>query len=435
MTLSKAQCGLRARRDWAPLKLLSACVINFLVLMVAASAEDDQSFCCSDLEARIAELEADAARSGTKDTVVLTISGHVHRALLLWNDTRRSDVYSTDPTNWGSYVEFAGEADIAEGVQAGFTLSVEAPLAESISLSQDVSETPASPIVGRSTVFVSSASWGRLSWGRESEAHDHITEADLSGTGLFTGPGVTDWNGSFAVITNDSTVAGFTWLDVTAASIGDGENAQAVRYETPGDEGPKLRFSWGEGNVWAGAVSYAHDAETYEIEFGAGLAFYNDEQRSPCVDAEPRANCAAAAASLSVLHKASGIGGAVAAGGIVDDPRKILPTGAGKEVWIYTKLFDKLTLVAAGETVVYGEVFRGRHAGALFIDELSDEAVPFRADVAMTGAGIMQNFENAEMQTYVGWRRYELDAGFTGSQPRDVSSRFDTWLAGMRISF
>lgn len=52
----------------------------------------------------------------------------------------------------------------------------------------------------------------------------------------------------------------------------------------------------------------------------------------------------------------------------------------------------------------------------------------------MLGGGLMQTFE-AEMQGYVGWRRYELDAEFPGSQPRDVSSQFDAWLAGMRISF
>lgn len=393
------------------------------------------SSCCSDLDARIAELEAEAVRSGTNDTVVVTVSGHVHRALLLWNDKQRRDVYSTDPTNWGTYVEIAGEAEIAEGLEAGLTLSIEAPLAESISLSQEVSSTASSPIIGRAAVFISSATWGRLSWGRESEAHDHITEADISGTGLFTGPGITDWNGSFTAITRNRAVPAFTWFDMTAASLGDGENAQAVRYETPGEQVPKLKFSWGEGNVWAGALSYAHEGDDYEVEFGAAIAYYGDALRSPCVDAEPRGNCTTAAASLSLLHTKSGLGAAVAAGGILDDPRTLHPQDAGKEAWVYAKVFDKLTLVAAGETVFYAETFRGRHAGALVGDGAGTQLIPFTADVVMLGGGLMQTFDEAEMQAYLGWRRYDLDAQTATVREGALTSRFDVWLAGMRISF
>ena len=41
--------------------------------------------CCSDLEERVAELEATTARKGNR-RVSLEVSGHVHEAIMLWDD-------------------------------------------------------------------------------------------------------------------------------------------------------------------------------------------------------------------------------------------------------------------------------------------------------------------------------------------------------------
>lgn len=425
--------------------LAASCALSTLVLMGAALAGGDADGCCAGLEQRIEVLESELEEAGigigTDDTVSLEISGHVHRALLLWDDSSRRDVYINDPTNWGTFVEFKGEAEIEEGFEAGFLMSLEMPIGESVSLSQTDSTTPFGVIVGRAALFLSSDKLGRLSWGRETEAHDHVTEADLSGTGLFTGPGITDWNGSFTVdvLQRARLLEAPAWSDLTAASLGDGDNAMAVRYETPGETSPKLALSWGAGSVSAAALTGAAESKDFEAEWGLSLAHYGEDVRSPCIDRSPRANCLVAGGSVSLMHVPSGAGVSVAAGGILEDPRSV----GDRDAWAYGKIFEKIDAVRFGETVFYAEHFRGRHSGELALAG-SSGAVPspglaFSADVEMTGAGIMQSFDEAEMQAYAGWRTYrgDVDARFaTGADPGRLSMpRFEAWLAGVRINF
>src|SRR5215471_7549850 len=84
-----------------------------LVLGMGSSlAADLGGDCCADLEERVAELEATTARKGNRK-VNLTISGHVNRLILFWDDGKRNNVYpGIDNTNSSTRIQFAGDAKI-----------------------------------------------------------------------------------------------------------------------------------------------------------------------------------------------------------------------------------------------------------------------------------------------------------------------------------
>ncbi|MEQ1576637.1 MAG: hypothetical protein ABL894_03195, partial [Hyphomicrobium sp.] len=316
---------------------------------------------------------------------------------------------------------------------------------ESISLSQNEPSSSRAAVIGRSSWFLSHEDWGKLSLGLETEAHDHITESDLSGTGLFAGAAVTDWNGSFFV-RGPASRKGFqdslTWGSLSSASIGDGENATVARFEWPELNGFKAAVSWGEGGVAAMSANYSNDGESFEIEAGMALAHYGDALRSPCVALEPVGNCATAAGSVSVLHKDSMVSLSGAGGVIIDDSRDGLGASPGHDYWLYAKLAQEWTLTDLGATTIYGEYFNGRHDGEITRLVTAGGGLPsaqFSALTDVVGAGIMQSIDEAEMQVYLAGRSYSVSGnaalGPAGQRERLQFDGFQAIMAGTRISF
>src|SRR4026207_350447 len=85
----------------------------------SASAADLGGNCCSDLEERIADLEATTARKGNRK-VSLTVSGWVSEEIAWWDDGTESKAYvGTNPVEQ-SRVRFLGEARIAKDWSAGY---------------------------------------------------------------------------------------------------------------------------------------------------------------------------------------------------------------------------------------------------------------------------------------------------------------------------
>src|SRR5690606_20050414 len=96
---------------------------------VAAQAADLGGNCCADLEERVAELEATAARKGNRK-VSLTVYGHVNKAIL-WHDSDEVDAYRSDKATirdngaGSSRVGFRGEAQIRPDLTAGYNIEIQ----------------------------------------------------------------------------------------------------------------------------------------------------------------------------------------------------------------------------------------------------------------------------------------------------------------------
>ena len=96
-----------------------AALAGFLLNTGSASAADLGGNCCADLEERIAELEATTVRKGNR-RVSLTVSGHVNRSVLYWNDGFQNDLYSVDNAISNSRFRLAGNAKLTADLTAGF---------------------------------------------------------------------------------------------------------------------------------------------------------------------------------------------------------------------------------------------------------------------------------------------------------------------------
>ncbi len=91
-----------------------------------ASAADLGDGCCSDLEARVAELEATTARKGNRK-VSLTVSGWVAEQMMWWDDgVNRGTYIGGIGTTLATNVKFTGQATIMPGWYAGYVLHLEA---------------------------------------------------------------------------------------------------------------------------------------------------------------------------------------------------------------------------------------------------------------------------------------------------------------------
>ena len=76
-----------------------------------AKATDFGGDCCTDLEDRVAELEAMTVRKGNQN-VSVTIYGNVNKAVLFWDDGHEKGTYTVDNNYQDTRFGFTGSAKI-----------------------------------------------------------------------------------------------------------------------------------------------------------------------------------------------------------------------------------------------------------------------------------------------------------------------------------
>ena len=101
----------------------------------AARAADLGGDCCADLEERVANLEATAAKKGNKK-VSLTITGRVNANVMAWSENgpglpaapvandHTSDIYFGNVARNDSRIEFKGDAKINADLVAGYNIEI-----------------------------------------------------------------------------------------------------------------------------------------------------------------------------------------------------------------------------------------------------------------------------------------------------------------------
>src|SRR5262252_2480846 len=133
-----------------------------------AKAADLGGDCCSDLEDRVAELEATTVRKGNKK-VSVTVYGQVNRAVLWWDDHVESNTYSVDDNYESSRFGLKGSAKMTGDWSGGFRLEAETTNANSARLNQfndDNANDAAGPLNVRwSQIYVNNKKWGEVRLG------------------------------------------------------------------------------------------------------------------------------------------------------------------------------------------------------------------------------------------------------------------------------
>jgi hypothetical protein len=305
-----------------------AALAGLLVSTGSALSADLGGNCCADLEERVAELEATSVRKGNR-RVSLTLSGHVNRSLMYWNDGFTDDLYSVDNAVANSRFRLTGNAKISADVTAGFHMEFSMALgARSHQVNQidDDGFTGSGGILGGAVLgdgiggagdsvldfnqaywYVDSKQWGRLSVGRLSAATAGISIIDLSNTGVVANSQPFLWGGGMLLRSGAGNLAALTWAQMcggpgssaTAAFVGNAgpysvdcgihalDRRDAVTYQTPTWYGFTFGGSFGESDFWDVAARYAGEWYGFRVAAGVGYRWYDDREPDVLVIGPP----------------------------------------------------------------------------------------------------------------------------------------------------
>ncbi len=112
--------GVGKPAGWATILVAGGVILGG---SVSAKAADMGGDCCADLEERVAELEATAARKGNRK-VSLKISGWVNEAVFFWDDGTEQNAYVGTNGLEQSRFKFSGDAKINADWSAGYVIEI-----------------------------------------------------------------------------------------------------------------------------------------------------------------------------------------------------------------------------------------------------------------------------------------------------------------------
>ncbi|MBI1650461.1 porin [Hyphomicrobium sulfonivorans] len=300
----------------------------------------DFDACCSDLEARIAELEDTAARKGNKK-VSVTVSGWVNEAIFAWDDGVEDNIYIGTNTVEQSRFRFAGEAKINKHWSAGFEFEVGVVGHPGNQWNQSGPNSPSANPANRefyllqrkSNWFVKNTDYGRVAVGLNSPATYHLTDdADATLTrNVNDAEGAAVFLAGFQVRINGQFVNGLRFADILRGfnnlTPGQSGRRDIVRYDTPTWGGFYITAAWGPDDFADGAVTYKGDMGDFSLLAKAGYGISNDPGTlrtnadgstyvvggTPCLSgsnvalSEPGFRCQWGGAAATLMHNPTGL--------------------------------------------------------------------------------------------------------------------------------
>ncbi len=412
--------------------------------LTPANAADFGGDCCADLEERIAELEATTARKGNRK-VSLTIYGKVNEAIGYWDDGFEQNVYQftndTSRTRFG----FKGKAKITKDWFAKFKIEVGIRTADQGAIDADTDDGGSGFDLRKAEWSLGSKTYGSVTVGETSMAHDGITQQQVANIKHFANPDVLDANDSFA-IRQSGTGANIGEWDNLAQVLepGEGSRGNLIRYNTPKFGDFSFAAAWGEDDVWNVALKYAGQLGDFKVKGGVGYgeATERDEE---CTDDDAGitsgSSCKEIGASLSAMHVPTGLFLTGAYGIREDDVNDQTLTAAGiatdDNQFYHIQGGIEQKWNSLGKTTFFGGYYV-REAGATVRDN-SGAINTFNGnnitdvEFEMFEVGLNQNVSAAAMDFYLHYKHYGPDitttAGAVASEP------WQTVIGGAQIKF
>jgi hypothetical protein len=446
-------------------------VAGLLVGGAAAQAADLGGNCCADLEERVAELEATAARKGNRK-VSLTVYGSVNESVMYWNDGQERNTYVVSNNTSRTRFGFRGDAKITSDVSAGYLLEVGIRYANSSNRNQNADKAGGndnSLDIRHSAWYVDSKSLGRVWVGKTSAAADGITEINLANT-LIGANNVSYWNGGFLLRNAGVKPSAVTWGNLYSQgtpNVGEGDRLNTVRYITPTFAGFIGSVSWAEDDRMDAALRYAGEFSGFRLAAGIGYQkmtdINNGDGNAGCANpggnaAISNVSCASLGMSASVMHVPTGLYLTGAYGERKDDNMAALVklTGANHPVNDKDKFFSiqaglEQKFTSLGKTTVFGEYIKmntgnGLSTGALrtiaALDPLTGSAAASflaSSEVKVYGLGINQSIDAAAADVYLSVRNYSGSASTVNAAGANVNNTgfkdFQAIMTGMQIKF
>ncbi|NJO34706.1 MAG: porin [Rhodospirillales bacterium] len=271
------------------------------------------------LEARVAELEATAARSGNSK-LSFRLYGQINRALLMWKDGFDSNSLVVDNGTSSSRFGFTGRAEIRPGLIAGYRFEVEAPFPSSDDVFNGLGGHTA--VHGANMLSVRQSYWdlaskdlGRVAVGFQSPATDDITIINL---GSQMNDAALHYNNAFRIrldLASPPITTDLRWGQI--AHDVDALRGNFVRYDTP-ILGGLLASSALNDDVWDVALRYQSGANDFRVAAGVGYMKHTERAFEDVKG------------SASLIHDPTGlyvsVAGACATTGILCSPCTTRPT-------------------------------------------------------------------------------------------------------------
>ena len=279
-----------------------------------ARAADLGGDCCSELEDRVAELEATTARKGNKKVTVI-VYGKMNWAVDWWNDGHERGMYTVNSDMESSRLGIKGSAKINDDWSAGYRFEWESREALSSQLTQfndnNFPEANGPNRVRWSSMYLNSKTWGEVRWGLTATPKYDITKWGMETISTEPGEGgglsdtlVSDFrmNDSFRlrpkgpkVPDNANGLSTISWSNI-ARCFGSSDQfncstrRNGVAYWSPEWHGFSASVGEFEDRDWSAALRYtntfslwgggsgASSADTWRIAAGAAYEQLNDER-------------------------------------------------------------------------------------------------------------------------------------------------------------
>lgn len=436
---------------------------------VSAQAADLGGDCCSDLEERIAELEATAARKGNRK-VSLEVSGHMNQAVMWWDDGVESNLYNVTNDNSRTRFRFKGKAKIDKDWSAGYLLEIGVRTANSKRVNQNDDEAGAADVgldIRHSSWFIESKTYGTITVGRTGMATEGITELNLTATAdIAKYSDVEDTGLGMLLRAQSGALSAIPWYHLIGRGgdqPGEGDRQDAIRYDTPTFAGFYASVGYGEDDFWDASLRYKGEHHGVKIVAGFGYGEITDYGTSSTdigvvcpanfgvngVDNDT-ARCSQWGGSISAIHEESGLFINAAAGELKDD---LIDTDAAyngladdsSTFWAVQAGIEK-KFHALGKTTIWGQYYQydggaNKHVavnGSPF-DTLAGTAILNSTELDVWGAGIAQGIDAAAMTLYLSYRHSEADLTLQQSGTNNLATvspeDLDVIMSGAIIKF
>lgn len=412
-----------------------------------AVAADLGGDCCADLEERVAELEATTARKGNRK-VSLTVSGWVNEAVFVWDDGTEKNAYIGTNKLEQSRFRFVGEAQIAPGYSAGYTLEVGLVDHDSTKWNQ-TTESPSGAdnqlTVRKSNWWLKSKDLGKVTVGLEGTAMYHVLDdADGANTRNFSdAQAAAVYQGSFGLRHNGVAIGGLGWNNILQGidngTVGQDGRRNIVRYDSPTVAGFVLTASWGEDDDWGMSLTYTNTWGDFKVLGKVGYGENSDETIG-CADKGTSyggTHCQLFGSAATIMHAPTGLyvyGGY--AQNVDDNIRNYNATAEDTSSLYFIQGGIEQKWTALGKTTIFGE-YRHDDGGS----KLST-AIPTAfggghqqsTSLNFIGAGLVQNIEPAAMDLYVVYRHADGDLNSSTGVSTSLDA-FDMVILGGLMKF
>jgi hypothetical protein len=285
-----------------------AAALGLFVGVSSSQAADLGGNCCADLEERIAELEATTARKGNRK-MSLTITGQVHRAVVWYDDGfSQKTYYGLDNTNSSSRFIFAGNAKINPKVSMGFEIMIEieaggtsskvnqfdedgkvgGQISGSAAPGTSFNQHNLDPYFGDArhvAWWIEHADLGRLTVGRW-ESAGVLGTIDLTGhIFLPASTGFNLLNGGFFIRGNSGQYYAIQWNNIMDPAANNPGRTEGVRYDSPAWHGFIYSASINEaGDYYGSMIRYANEFNGVRLAGTVGYEVVRDRSTPATLD-------------------------------------------------------------------------------------------------------------------------------------------------------